>query len=251
MRAKIREASSGRRSYGQKSTTKPPITPAEYGGLQEAYDHFNAGLFGGSLPEVFITYQRQAHSKGFFSAKRFDGRIGELVRDEIALNPDAFIGRSDAEICSTLVHEMVHAWQQARGTAPSRSYHDKEWAARMREVGLMPSSTGAFGGKQTGHRVSHYVIPGGLFEKVFNTLAAIGWKLNLQSAHRPGPTGGTNSKSKFTCGICGQNAWGKPTLEVICGPCLARKLKDADINIPAVLDDARMRAVDAPVAEAA
>jgi hypothetical protein len=38
-----------------------PITPAEYSGLQEAYDHFNKELFDGSLPDVFITYQRHAH----------------------------------------------------------------------------------------------------------------------------------------------------------------------------------------------
>jgi hypothetical protein len=35
------------------------ITPIEYGGLQEAYDHFNTELFGKSLPDVFITYQRR------------------------------------------------------------------------------------------------------------------------------------------------------------------------------------------------
>jgi hypothetical protein len=29
----------------------------------------------------------------------------------------------------------------------------------------------------------------------------------------------TNSKSKFTCKSCGQNAWGKPELEILCKPC--------------------------------
>ena len=32
------------------------ITPIEYSGLQAAYDHFNKELFGGQLPDVFITY---------------------------------------------------------------------------------------------------------------------------------------------------------------------------------------------------
>jgi predicted SprT family Zn-dependent metalloprotease len=32
---------------------------------------------------------------------------------ELALNPDAFIDRTDEQICSTPVHEMVHAWQHA------------------------------------------------------------------------------------------------------------------------------------------
>lgn len=46
--------------------------------------------------------------KCYFHAERFIGRDGELRHGELALNPDAFIGRSDADILSILVHEMVH-----------------------------------------------------------------------------------------------------------------------------------------------
>lgn len=82
------------------------ITPVEYGGLQEAYDHFNKELFEGKLPNCFITYQRKAHSAGYFSPDRFSGRTGH--KHELALNPDGFIGQSDLQICQTLGHEMVH-----------------------------------------------------------------------------------------------------------------------------------------------
>jgi hypothetical protein len=85
--------------------------------------------------------------------------------------------------------------------------------------GLQPSSTGMVGGKETGQRMSDYIIPGGPFTKAYARLAAKGWKLNLQSAHRPGPKGGINSKTKFTCSSCGQNAWGKPDLAILCKPC--------------------------------
>jgi hypothetical protein len=64
----------------------------------------------------------------------------------------------------------------------------------MKGVGLQPSSTGAVGGKETGHRVSHYVIPGGLFAKAFAELASTRWRLNLQSAHRFGKSGGTHQQ---------------------------------------------------------
>jgi predicted SprT family Zn-dependent metalloprotease len=200
------------------SVSQLAITPIEYGGLQEAYEYFNKALFGGVLPDVFITYQRRAHSRGYFSANRFSGRGAQLGRHELALNPDTFIDRSDEQICSTLVHEQCHAVQHEKGR-PSGSYHNKEWAAIMKGVGLQPSSTGAVGGKETGHRVSHYVIPGGLFARAFAELASTGWRLNLQSAHRSGKSGGTNnSKTKFTC-TCGQNAWGKPDLEIRCDLC--------------------------------
>ena len=105
----------------------------------------------------------------------------------------------------------------------SDGYHNKEWAAKMESLGLQPSSTGAVGGKRTGQRVSHYIIPDGPFTKAFANLAATGWKLNLQSAHRPGATKGPNSKTKFTCSSCGQNAWGKLDLAILCMNCFAEQ----------------------------
>jgi predicted SprT family Zn-dependent metalloprotease len=129
------------------------------------------------------------------------------------------MGRSDEDICSTLVHEMMHCWQHVFGEPSKRGYHNKEWAAKMKAVGLQPSSTGAVGGRETGQRMSHYIIPDGPFAQAFAKLAATGWKLNLQSAHRAGDKKGPNSKVKFTCSACGQNAWGKLDLAIICKPC--------------------------------
>jgi predicted SprT family Zn-dependent metalloprotease len=208
-----------RRSYERKITEPIAITPVEYSGLQEAYDHFNRKLFDGELVDVFITYQRHAHSHGYFSPDRFTGRVDVSGRHELALNPDAFVGRTDEQICSTLAHEMVHVWQQQHGKPGSRGYHNKEWAAKMKAIGLQPSNTGAVGGKETGQQMSHYIVRGGRFLHAFVALALTGWKLNLESAHRSGPDGGRKSKTKFTCSGCGQNAWGKPDLAIVCKPC--------------------------------
>jgi SprT-like family len=168
-----------------------------------------------------ITYQRQAHSRGYFSPDRFSGRIGEFGRHEheLALNPDAFIDRTDKQIVSTLVHEMVRVWQHAFGKPSARGYHNREWARMMKEIGLQPSSTGAVGGKEVGQQMSHYIIPGGPFVRSYDKLAATGWKLNLQSAPRPGGTKAPNSKVKFTCPKCGQNIWGKPDTDTACRVC--------------------------------
>jgi hypothetical protein len=196
------------------------ITPHEYGGLQAAYDHFNKELFEGVLPDVFITYQRHAHSAGYYSPDRFSGRVGQFGKDELALNPDNFIGRTDKQITSTLVHEQTHAWQKAFGTPASRGYHNKEWAKKMKEIGLQPSSTSGVGGRETGQHMSHYIIPHGAFDQAYERLAATGWALNLQSAPSAGPKGGRNRKTSFACTGCGQKAWGKPSLDLICHTCL-------------------------------
>src|SRR5215469_9427347 len=131
--AKHRKA---RRSYERKTDQPVAITPIEYGGLQEAYDHFNRELFDGALPDVLITYQRRANSYGYFSPDRFAGRVGEFGKHELALNPDGFIHETDKDVCSTLVHEQVHVWQHVAGTAPRRGYHDRQWAAKMKAIGL-------------------------------------------------------------------------------------------------------------------
>ena len=211
------------RTYHRKRDRAPrepiAVTPVEYNSLQAAYDFFNRELFAGELPDVFITLQRRANSKGYFSPDRYSGRGIKLDRHELALNPDAFIARSDQAIVSTLVHEQCHVWQKAFGTYSPRGYHNKQWAAKMKEAGLQPSSTGAVGGRETGQHMTHYIIAGGAFEQGYKKLAATKWKLKLQSAHHPGGDRGRNSKTKFSCTKCGQNAWGKPDLAIICKPC--------------------------------
>ena len=75
-----------------------PPTVAEYSGLQAAYEHFNAELFNGELPDVMIVLTRRAHSYGHFVADRFVAREGDDQRHELSLNPDMFFGRFDKEI---------------------------------------------------------------------------------------------------------------------------------------------------------
>ncbi len=121
------------------------ITPIEYIGLQAAYDHFNVELFGGKLPDVFITYERHPHMRGCFYPNRYTGRdTGGRVHG-LALNPDSFIERTDEQILSTLVHEQHHVRQECFGTPPKRHYHNKQWAAAMKSTGLQPSNTGVIG----------------------------------------------------------------------------------------------------------
>jgi predicted SprT family Zn-dependent metalloprotease len=200
--------------------TREPITPAQYRAFQDAYDFFNKELFAGTLPHVLVTLQRHAKARGYFSPERFTGRTEKAAVHELALNPDTFTGRSDEDILSTLAHEMAHVWQQAHGTPPRRSYHDRQWAAKMKEIGLQPSTTGQPGGKETGQSVTHYIIGGGPYAKAYAKLKARAFQLRWQSV----PAGKEAkakkaSKTKFTCPDCAQNAWAKADALLICGAC--------------------------------
>jgi hypothetical protein len=211
-------------SYAEK--TKQPkqqkaVTLAEYRGWQGAYAFFNKRLFSDCpLGEnVIIVLQRHAHMRGHYAHSRYGGRNSRDEAAELCMNPDAFVERTDEQICSTLLHEMVHRWQALYGQQRSPGYHDKQWAMKMEDLGLMPSTTGAIGGKRTGKSVTHYIIPGGAFSKAYADLAKTGFELRWQSSIVRGKDRAPPSKIKFTCTTCGANIWGKPNTKAICGTC--------------------------------
>ncbi len=165
-------------------------TETAYAELQLAYDHYNDYLFDGRLPPCLITLQREKRTMGYFSSKRFV-HADRQVTDEIAMNPEYFAVVPLIEVMQTLCHEACHLFQAHFGK-PSRSgYHNAEWAKKMIEIGLIPSDTGAPGGKQTGQKMGDYVQPGGRFElatqALFDTGFMISW-FDRFPAHIPHPT---------------------------------------------------------------
>jgi predicted SprT family Zn-dependent metalloprotease len=234
----------------------PAITPHTYGTIQDAYRFFNAGLWGGTLPDLLITLQRRRGARGYFAPQRFRERRGEKMSGEetpggarrirsaheLALNPEAFGDCSDREIVSVLVHEMVHAWQQERGSPSRRGYHNRQWAAEMKRVGLHPSSTGMPDGKEVGQRMSHYIVDGGPFATLWRELEASGFALRWESTEpsrerQRARATQRASKTKYTCPRCGTNAWAKPRTRILCGRCSGRAtlvhlLADGSLDTP-------------------
>ncbi len=203
---------------------------------QYAYSYFNETLFRGELPDCQITYTRKANVLGHFYPDRFERSDGKICH-EVALNPHFLALRDDRESFSTLVHEMCHVWRHVlgplnrRGGRGSNGYHDLVWSGMMESIGLMPSDTGLPGGKKTGNRMSHYIIPGGPFDVACRELLDAGFRINwhdrinLTAAHFGGggdgdqPEPQKKDRIKFTCGQCGLNAWAKPSAHLKCGTC--------------------------------
>ncbi len=190
----------------------------EYKELDRAFKFYNERLFKGALPDTIISLRGRKSCNGFFRAQSFKSRENEEVEpDEIAMNPEHF-SRSIEEILSTLVHEMVHSWQFHCGKKKKvTKYHNKEWAEQMELVGLVPSVTGAEGGKKTGQSMTHYIEEGGIFETVTAELLKSG--LNLKWVRLQNLTKTKKSKVKYTCPDCDQNAWAKPDAVLRCGLC--------------------------------
>lgn len=170
--------------------------------LEKAFTYFNEELFEGRLPHCMITLQRQHDTFGYFSAHQFQNHEQEQVH-EIALNPSFFSIRPIPETLSVLVREMVSLDQTVNtppDKRPRRRYRNKDWAARVKAVGLAPSSTGLPGGKETGDNVQTYIIADGPFDLACTRLVDEDFTLSwidrfppresalLQAALMPAPT---------------------------------------------------------------
>ena len=191
-----------------------------YDVLRAAFNFFNKELFNSKLSECLILLHRHRNAYGYFCADRFAQNGSKTPIHEIALNPSHIRERKPKETFSTLVHEMVHQLQQEHGTPPKSVYHNKQWAAMMKQVGLHPSDTAKPGGAETGRYVSHYIVKGGDFDKAFDrfqknySMALFGDIVSATKKEK-----GKTSKFKFVCPECGQNAWAKATASIACGDC--------------------------------
>jgi predicted SprT family Zn-dependent metalloprotease len=200
-------------------------TRRTYTNLDAAYDHFNRKLFGGTLPPCLLTVQRKKGSYGYFSGERF-ASIGDPteITDEIALNPAHFATRTPIKILSTLAHEQCHLWQHHFGKPSRTGYHNKEWAAKMREIGLIPTDIGEPGGKETGQHMTHLIEEGGRFDQACAAFLAKHGTILYHDRAGEGDAAKTRrkkaaSKTKYTCPECSLNAWAKPDVNLWCGNC--------------------------------
>lgn len=205
------------RSGGARAGTP---TRAQFTAYERMFEYFNRALFANTLPACLLNFSRKARTYGFFAPQRWQGR-SEEVRHEISLNPSTLRSRQPIEVASTLVHETVHLWQQDLGRPSRRGYHNAEWASKMDEVGLVPSSTPAPGGARVGQLVSHYIADAGRFAEAFAAMPAeylLPWSCEEPQEGR-GKTTRSRNKLKYTCPGCATNVWGKPGLDILCADC--------------------------------
>ncbi|MBN2436268.1 MAG: SprT-like domain-containing protein [Spirochaetes bacterium] len=246
-------------------------TSGTYDALLLSYKFMNEHLFDGVLPICLITLQREKKTYGYFCGSRFQSTDDSSKRtDEIALNPQFFRsnGRDDRAVCSTLVHEMCHLWQHHYGKPGRARYHNQQWADKMKKIGLIPSSTGQIGGKETGDCMSHYIDERGPFAAAYRDLVVQGFALQwieppeyeiiekmLPDPDNPQrsvsltdieddeeirsiiekPRKKDSSKMKYSCPLCGLNAWAKFGAHFICGTCNTQMLNQ-DVDLKSLLD---------------
>ena len=205
------------------------ITRSQFSTFEELFDYYNQALFNAELPDCMINMSRKKGAHAFFAPGRWKVAPVNTIQDrvalpvhEISMNPDT-LHRSAHLWHSTLVHEMCHLWrQEICQKKGSIGYHDKEWGNKMEELGLMPSNTGEPGGKKTGQKMTHYIIPRGPFDLAFEAIKSANMPyvpaIMEQTLTKKGQPRKQGVKIKYTC-ACGNNVWGKDNLKITCDEC--------------------------------
>ncbi len=202
-------------------------TAETYEGLDRAFSHFNDRLFENRLPPVMFTLRAGRKAYGYFHAEQFVHRADGDCTHEIAMNP-ATMARDLTDVLSTLVHEMTHLEQQEYGKPSKNGHHNREWVGLMERIGLIPSNTGAPGGKKTGRQMTHYIDPMGDFLTAVTELTDTGFDLPYFTRARETVKAKKKdlSKVKRTCPCCNANAWAKLGAQLICGDCNEQMIEE-------------------------
>lgn len=186
--------------------------------LDEVFDLMNQYFFNKTLPKPQITIVRAKGARGYFLANSFVMKSNNNGVHEIALNPELF-NKTEAEILSTLLHEMCHLWQKVYGKKIGKNnYHNKEFSQKMKEVGLQTYDI--YTKKETGTHVTHYIVENSEYssflekyikENIILLRAEPINEIKKDSKH--------TTKIKYECEICKSKVWGKSGLKLSCDDC--------------------------------
>jgi hypothetical protein len=125
--------------------------------LTSEHGRLNAGHFGGALRAIPVRVSRRMRSRlGHYSpapksppvadGAESDGPPGQATA-EIAISRRHIVRHGWNEALATLLHEMVHQWQDETGRPID---HGRDFRARARAVGIAPRSGREVGPRRPG-----------------------------------------------------------------------------------------------------
>lgn len=96
------------------------------------FDVFSGEFFDDLLPLCFLSFQPTRRGRlGHYRP----GHNAVGAQYEINLNP-RHLDRPVCEVLGTLLHEMLHLWQELHGRAPKTNWHNREFVDRARALGI-------------------------------------------------------------------------------------------------------------------
>lgn len=130
--------------------------------------------------------------------------MGFALKDEITMNARR-LQRPFSRILATLLHELLHEWQEKHGRPGKRNYHNKESRAKARCLGLIVNTRG------------HTNIVPGPFTDILHR-HGVDCDPQLLTPAPPSAVAGPGSKlKKWSCGCT--NVRAAVELEAVCARC--------------------------------
>ena len=90
------------------------------------------------IPQIAICVDPLRRAYGHFRA----GPNGFGLSSEIAINENYLGKRPFWEVLGTLLHEQLHAWQEAHGKPGRGNYHNKQFCQKADSLGLVVDNKG-------------------------------------------------------------------------------------------------------------
>ena len=187
-----------------------------YDAIIQAFEDLASLFEGDEMPDPLFTVTDRKGAHGYFVHGRWAGQgdyegdaVSEICLCALSLH------RPPRDVLGTLLHEMVHHWQQHNGEPGKKGYHNQQWAEKMLDVGLRPVSLDQ-PGTMTGRKVTHEIIEDWVGAVVIDRLVAEGWHLPVKGLPVAAKKTGGSPKVCYVCPVTGVKAWGKPGLRLIC-----------------------------------
>lgn len=132
------------------------------------------------------------------------GRNGFALKDEITINA-RHAGQALSEVLTTLLHELLHAWQEVYGRPGRGNYHNKEFRAKAGSLGLVVNERG-----------ETYVMPG-RFTEILHRYGIDATTTPPAPLASPTFVGPGSKLKKWSCGCT--NVRAAVELEAVCARC--------------------------------
>ena len=197
------------------------------GYLNKIFDLLNAEFFEGALSRPTITIQSTPKAYGHFSL-RADTWISKVgATHEINIGAGT-LARPIEEVAATLLHEMVHYWNDTNGVkdcSRNGTYHNKRFKAKAEECELNVECHPTYGWSLTSpsDKTLEFCLENDLTEIRLSRIDAfflvpVG-KGNGASVPTDNPAKKKTSTRKYICPCCGMSIRATRDVNVACLDC--------------------------------
>jgi hypothetical protein len=193
--------------------------------LENLFSEFNSKYFENSLekPIIAVNHDHTASAFGWFTTWKAWSKEGTDGFYEINVCAE-HLNRPIYDICATLIHEMVHIYNQLneiKDTSRAGTYHNKKFKVSAEEHGLIIENTEKYGWTKTSLQEST--------KEFIDTLELEAIGLHRSGATKADKVAKKSSSKKYICHTCGLIIRATREVRVTCTDCdIEMTLEDND-----------------------